>query len=160
MPFSNSILSRLQYQHETIAELITRVSEEELRHQINPGKWSAFEQIAHLASYQPTFIERMHKIVAGNDPFFERYVAENDPLFYAYLKKSTPELVAQINADRKSIFIFFQTLHDDDSKKTGNHPKYGKLDLSQWAHFFLLHEAHHLWVILQLVYKTSSETKK
>ena len=160
MPFSNSIRSRLQHQHETIAELITNVTEEELKQQINPGKWSAFENIAHLASYQPTFIKRVHTIAAGSDPFFERYVADDDPLFYEYIKKPVPELLALINADRNSLILFFQTVNEDDLKKTGNHPKYGKLDMQQWMHFFLLHEAHHLWVILQMVYNTSAQTKK
>jgi|SRR5579871_3829828 len=160
MLLSDSILSRLQYQHQTIAELIDGLSADELKLQVNPGKWSAFENIVHLAAYQPTFITRIHKITKGDNPFFERYVAENDPLFYEYLKKNAVELLSIIENDRRDIVHFFSELNEDDFRKTAQHPKYGNLAMLQWLQFFLLHEAHHLWVILQLVYNPSAKTKK
>ncbi|MBS1934427.1 MAG: DinB family protein [Bacteroidetes bacterium] len=160
MPLSNSILSRLQYQHQTISELVAGLNEDALKHQINPGKWSAFENIAHLTAYQPTFITRINKINEGNSPVFERYVAENDPLFYDYLKKPLAELLQISDADRKIIIRFFSSLNENDLSKSAQHPKYGNLDMGQWLQFFLLHEAHHLWVILQLVCNPPAKTKR
>ena len=38
----------------------------------------------------------------------------------------------------------------DDLAKTGTHPYFGTMNLLQWINFFLLHEAHQLFTVLQL----------
>jgi len=81
MPLSNSILTRLRYQHEALPELIGDLTEDELKRRINPDKWSPFEHIAHLAAYQPMFLRRLGRIATEPAPSLERYVAEKDPQF-------------------------------------------------------------------------------
>jgi hypothetical protein len=151
MPLSASILSRLLHQHETIGELISGFSEQQLKHAPDPEKWSAFQNIVHLAAYQLTHIQRLNLILQADQPRFERYVAENDPVFYSCLKKSLPELLDYTNHHRSIIIDFMTGLGEDKFKLKGIHPKYGSLNLIQWTEFFLLHEAHHLWTILQLI---------
>ena len=152
MPFSDSIMARLQYQHQTISELTKNFPEEQLKQRINPDKWSVFENIVHLCAYQPTFIRRIERMLKEDNPLFERYVAENDNLFYEYFKLSLPELTLNTNKDRSIIFSKLQGLTDIQLSHTGRHPKYGALNISQWADFFLLHEAHHLWTMALLCY--------
>ena len=66
MPLSASIQSRLRHQHETIGELIGKLSELQLRRRIDLAKWSAFENIAHLACYQPVFLQRIRRMQEEN----------------------------------------------------------------------------------------------
>jgi hypothetical protein len=150
MPLSASILSRLLHQHETIEELISGFSEQQLKQVPDPVKWSAFQNIVHLAAYQLTHIQRLTSILQAGQPRFERYVAENDPFFYSCQKKSLSELLDYSNHHRSIISDFMTRLGDDKLKLKGIHPKYGSMSLMQWTEFFLLHEAHHLWTILQL----------
>jgi hypothetical protein len=151
MPLSDSISGRLMHQHETIFELTAGFSEEQLKRRVLEGKWSPFENMVHLAAYQTTFMDRIQMIKQGNQPFFERYVAENDPLFWSYLQKSDQELFLIISKDRLQMSDHLRALHDDELMLTGLHAKFGKLTLCQWTDLFLLHEAHHLWTIVQLV---------
>ena len=151
MPLSTSLVSRLQHQHETIAELIDGFSELQLKRVSITGKWSAFENIAHLAAYQPTHIHRLAVIIQTDQPTFERYIAENDPLFHTYLRKSLSKLLDDIHDKRSLLISFLTALDDEQLKLKGIHPKYGSLTISQWTEFFLLHEAHHLWTIFQLI---------
>ncbi len=151
MPLSASILSRLLHQHETIGELISGFSEQQLKQAPIPDKWSPFENIVHLAAYQLTYIQRITLILQADQPRFERYIAENDPLFHTSLKKSLPELLDYTNHNRSIMIDFLTGLGDDQLKLKGIHSKYGSLTLNQWTEFFLLHEAHHLWTILQLI---------
>ena len=155
MPLSYSIIARLQYQHQTISELTKNFSEEKLKQRINPDKWSPFENIVHLCAYQPTFIQRISLILKENNPLFERYVAENDSHFYECMKLSFAELISKINNERSIIFKKLQSLNDEQLRRAGKHPKYGALTIAQWADFFLLHEAHHLWAIIQLTFSVS-----
>jgi hypothetical protein len=150
MSLSDSILSRLQYQYKTINELISGLTEEQLKQRINPDKWSAFENIVHLAAYQPTFISRLNLMLNENEPLFERYVAENDPVFYEYLKKPLSELLIDISTKRFAIINLLKNSDEQQLNRKSQHPVYGLITVAGWADFFLLHEAHHLWTIFQL----------
>jgi len=147
MPLSASILARLQYQHQTIHELIKGLPEETLRQRVNPEKWSAFENIAHLAAYQPVFIGRLERMKNEPSPEFERYIAEKDPFFPSYLEKPLSELLADIDKDRSVIFSGLTGMNEEMLGRTGLHPKYGLFTMGQWAEFFLLHESHHLYTL-------------
>lgn len=150
MALSISITTRLRYQHESIEELIEGLSEGPLKRRIQPDKWSAFEQIAHLTAYQPIFLERLHKIEQEAGPAFERYVAEHDPSFHACLQKPLSFLLEELSIQRFIIVSHLTELSDEMLQRTGRHPKYGLLTIPEWTSFFLLHEAHHLYSLFML----------
>jgi DinB superfamily len=151
MSLSASVLARLQYQHETVNELIAGLDEDQLKRKVIPGKWSAFENIVHLVSYQPVFIERLGVILTEESPLFGRYIAENDPLFDDYLQKPLQELLIILVNDRLEIIRVLEAMNEEQLNRVGRHPKFGAFSISRWANLFLLHEAHHLWTILQLI---------
>jgi hypothetical protein len=151
MPLSVSILTRLRHQHETISEMIAEFSEEQLRRHNNIGKWSVFENVAHLAAYQPVFTTRILRMEKEEAPAFDRYVAEEDALFPAYLGKGLEELIRIIFTDRSALTGKLEGMDEAALGRTGLHPKYGLLTMRQWTEFFLLHEAHHLFTIFKLI---------
>lgn len=154
MSLSASVCSRLQHQHETIQDLLNGFSEDQLKQHIHKDKWSAFEQVAHLATYQPVFMQRLQKIQWENAPAFERYIADNDPAFIDGCKRSLIELLNDLLAQRTIITNHLMTLPLSAIGKTGRHPKYGLLTIGEWTEFFLLHEAHHLFSIFMLTRST------
>lgn len=143
--------ARLQLQHLTIGDLAGDLPEDLIRFRSNPGKWSVLENIAHLAAYQPVFIDRLERITRETAPAFDRYVAENDPRFPPYVERSSPELIAAIAGDRMRILSLLDQGGDALLTRTGLHSRYGLLTVTDWTEFFLLHEAHHLYTIFQLV---------
>ena len=150
MQLPSSITTRLQDQHKSMIELIEGLTEEQIRRPVQLGKWSIFENIVHLASYQHTFNERLRKVLEGNKPVFERYSAESDPLFFDTLSRSTREVMQDLLSTRKEMSAELPNFPEKDYSKTGTHPLYGTMDLLQWINFFLLHEAHHLFTIFKL----------
>jgi len=130
--------------------MIDGLSEEEVRRQLNSGKWSVFENIVHLQTYQHTFTGRVRQILEGNNPVFEKYTAESDPLFLDNCHKSFREVMQDYIALRKEIAAGIHTLPETDYVKTGVHPAFGKMTLLQWLNFFLLHEAHHLFTVFKM----------
>ena len=149
MPVSTTITTRLQYQHKSLMDLIDGLTDEQIRKPLEVGKWSIFEIIVHLATYQHTFFTRMRQIHSENNPSFSRYVAESDPLFNESLTKSTREIMKDLLVTRKEMAAAVDTYNEQDINKTGQHPVYGTLSMQQWLNFFLLHEAHHLFVIFK-----------
>src|ERR1700709_80832 len=100
MPLSLSIQSRLKHQQDTLVELIKNLTEEQLKQRVNPDKWSAFENIVHLVSYQPVFFKRVQLIEQQDCPAFDRYIADNDPVFHQYLEHSLQELLDDFSTQR------------------------------------------------------------
>jgi hypothetical protein len=151
MPLSPSALSRLEFQHQTIRELIRNTTEPELRRRVQPDKWSAFENIAHLAAYQPMFLRRLQRMQKESDPEFSRYVAEQDPDFPPTLAKPLNQLLTDIDEQRTTILTTLAAMDDITLARNGIHPKYGRFPIKEWTEFFLLHEAHHMYAIFMLV---------
>ncbi|HKH60981.1 MAG TPA: DinB family protein [Flavitalea sp.] len=151
MPLSNSISSRLQFQHETIDELIRGYGEEQLKIRSVPDKWSPFENIAHLVLYQLLFQQRIVRILIESSPSFRRYVADNDPAFDEYLQRPLDQLMEILYSGRKQIYQQLHSISGHQLLLTGQHPVYGSLSLVQWTEFFLLHEAHHLFTLFKLL---------
>ncbi|MBS1654110.1 MAG: DinB family protein [Bacteroidetes bacterium] len=150
MTLPSSITTRLEYQHKSLLDIIEGISDEQVRRQIIPGKWSVFENIVHLAVYQHTFIKRVKQILEENNPVFTSYTAETDPLFHDNLSRSTREIIQDLLSVRKEITSGILSFKESDYLKTAVHPVYGQMDLVKWLNFFLLHEAHHLFTIFKL----------
>jgi uncharacterized damage-inducible protein DinB len=150
MQLPSSLSTRLQYQHKSLIDIIDGLSEEQVRRQINPGKWSIFENIVHLQTYQHTFITRVRQMLEGNNPSFDRYTAESDPLFLDNCHLSFRDIMQDFIAVRKEIASGLFSFTETDFGKTATHPLYGSMNMLQWLNFFLLHEAHHLFTVFKL----------
>lgn len=146
----SSISTRLQYQHKSLIDIIDGLSDEQIRKNIYPGKWSIFEILVHLSTYQHVFIARVKQMLESDSPSFERYTAEADPEFHDYCSKSTREVMQNLLTTRKELSAGILSFKEDDLGKTGAHPIYGPMNLLQWLNFFLLHEAHHLFMIFKM----------
>jgi uncharacterized damage-inducible protein DinB len=122
----------------------------QLRKAVIPGKWSVFENIVHLAVYQHTFIKRLEQIQGSIDPVFERYTAETDPLFHDNCTQPTAEIMEDLVATREEIVKALTACTPAQLQRRGIHPVFGPMNMMQWAQFFLLHEAHHLFTVFKL----------
>jgi uncharacterized damage-inducible protein DinB len=137
-------------------DLIEGLSDEQIRRQVITGKWSVFENIVHLATYQHAFIQRVRQILHEENPQFGRYTAESDPLFHDNCSKSTREIMQDLITIRRELISRILSLNEENVQRTGGHPVFGNMTISQWLNFFLLHEAHHLFTI----FKLTAELKK
>jgi len=152
---SNSNSARLQ-RCETqlqgfLAVTLSGVSTDMLNEKPVSGKWSAHEQLAHLARYHQIFLQRIDSIVTEDAPEFPRYRAEDDPEWPAWTGLPASQLLARISSMRSKLMARLRSLSEEDFARTGVHPKFGAMSLSLWLEFFLVHEAHHLYAVLQLV---------
>jgi uncharacterized damage-inducible protein DinB len=150
MQMPSSVSTRLQYQHKSLLDLIDDLSDEQIRMAINPGKWSIFENIVHLQTYQHLMIGRIRRILTEDNPAFEPYRAEADPLFHENCAKSTREVMQDLLTTRKEMSAGILSFTEMDLEKMATHSAFGKMNLVLWLNFFLLHESHHLFTIFKL----------
>lgn len=120
-------------------------------HRLTPDKWSAHENLGHLARYHEIFLERIDRILNEDRPVFSRYRAEEDPVWEVWQQRTYRDLVDRLAALREQLVLKLKSLSAQDFERVGVHPKFGEMRLSQWLEFFLVHEAHHLYLIFQQV---------
>jgi uncharacterized damage-inducible protein DinB len=152
---SSSHLSRFYSHPEDLDQILSKIQPERLEKQIQPGKWSIKENIAHLVRYQKESIHRIHVILKENEPLLKRYVAEDDDEFPIILSIPFDRLLTHLKEDRKQLHALLISLTDDQLSRAGRHPVLGSLTLSEWIEFFLLHEAHHMLTIFKLAHAES-----
>jgi hypothetical protein len=116
-----------------------------------PDKWSAHENIAHLARYHEIFLERVERILNENKPLFARYRAEEDPEWDIWRQRSSHDLLDRVAIVREQLVSKLKSLSDQDFHRVGIHLRFGEMPLSNWLEFFLVHEGHHLYLIFQQV---------
>jgi len=145
-----ALICRLKTQHLALAEIIRNLDEVKLKQQPEPGKWSIKAQVAHIVSYQPVFISRVHQILKGGTPAFSSYRADDESDFLQACELPIPELLNQLQAQRRQLLELITNLPDKDLLLKGSHPKFGTLNIVEWTEVFLLHEAHHLFAIFRM----------
>ena len=146
-----SQLVRLKTQLASVDVLFAGASPERIDRRPASGKWSARENLAHIGRYHEIFLERLRRILAETSPQFARYRAEDDPGWQEWASKPFEEVRSQLSALRLKLIERIAGLQASDYARVGIHSAFGEMTLSLWLEFFLVHEAHHLYVILQRI---------
>jgi hypothetical protein len=116
-----------------------------------PGKWSVREQLAHLARHHEVTAERLRRILAEPEPALPRYRAEDDPEWPRWAALPLAAVTAELAARRAGLIAAVAAIPPADLERRGVHPVMGAMPIPLWLEFFLLHEAHHLFVAMQLL---------
>ena len=103
MQIPSSVAARLLHQHESVNDLIEGLPDEQIRRQINPGKWSVFENLVHLQTYQHMFMSRVRLMLNEDIPVFTPYTAEADPLFHDNCGLRTVEVLRDLFNTRREL---------------------------------------------------------
>jgi DinB superfamily len=152
MPWREGISARLASQLDSVVLLLNGYTKAALERKTN-GRWSPLNNLAHLARYHEVFLARIEQIVKEDKPQIPRYRAEEDPEWSAWMNLEVVEVVARLQTRRRTLIDRFEKLSPEQLDRIGVHSRYGEMTLKLWIEFFLLHEAHHLYVILQRLHE-------
>jgi uncharacterized damage-inducible protein DinB len=101
---SSSRLQRSETQlQDFLAEALRGVDINSLTQKPVSGKWSAHENLAHLARYHQIFLERIDRILAEDAPLFGRYRAEDDPEWPSWSSLPTQQLLVRLSSMRTKL---------------------------------------------------------
>ena len=146
---NSSRLQRCETQLEVfLTEALRGVAPGTLSRRAIPEKWSAAENLAHLARYHQIFLERIERILAEQSPSFRGYRAEDDSEWPRWSAMQPQEVLANLSSLRTKLMARLRPLNESDFERTGIHSKFGEMTLALWLEFFLVHEGHHLNVVL------------
>lgn len=143
-----STLERLRHQLDSLSLILLDASADEISRRPDSGQWSARENLAHLTRHHELFLDRVGRILTYDRPKLGRYSAERDHKWTAWSELTTDEAVARLRTSRQQLIDKVTGLSDAELERTGTHAVLGEMNLIRWLEFFLLHEAHHLYVIM------------
>jgi uncharacterized damage-inducible protein DinB len=149
VPLSASTASRLASQLDCLPALLEGVPAEALLRRTRSGKWSVHDNLAHLARQHAVFLERVRAILSQDRPELRRYSAEDDTEWPSWAALPTSEVLVRLLALRTQITLLVGGLDDAALARTAVHSALGEMPLTLWLEFFLLHEAHHLYVVMK-----------
>lgn len=139
---------RLEAQAESLRVIATGPAPGDLDRRPASGEWSARENLAHLARHQAVFLDRIDRIVTEETPALGRYRAEDDAAWPAWSALPVHEVLARHRAGRERLVEWMTALSVEHARRVGVHPTLGAMSIPAWLDFFLLHEAHHLYVAM------------
>lgn len=152
MSLSPTLRERLRTQLEAIVSILGAASPEVVSLRSAEGKWSAHENLAHLARHHEVMLERLRVILNEDRPRLARYRAEDDPEWPRWRALPLDEVLSLIKAQRAEIVRLVDGLDEDDLARVGVHSALGPLTIPEWLEFFLLHEGHHLYQVMLRVH--------
>ena len=149
MPLTPSSAARLATQLDVLPALLEGLALEALQCRTRSGKWSVHENLAHLARHHAVVLDRVRKILGEDKPTLPRYAAEEDGDWPEWAALSTHDVLARLRDLRTELTVVVSPLPDEALARSGVHPSLGEMALPLWIEFFLLHEAHHLYLVMK-----------
>lgn len=143
--------SRLGHQLSALEMVLRGAGPEDLRWRPADGRWSAHENLAHLARHQEVLQERLERLLAEEGPRLARYRAEQDEAWPAWAALETEDVLRRLREGRGRLLARLDALTSAQLDRVGEHPVFGLLSVPDWLEFFLLHEAHHLYTALSRI---------
>ncbi|WP_254508712.1 DinB family protein [Anatilimnocola floriformis] len=108
------------------------------------GKWSTLELVAHIADFEPVYVDRMKRIIAQDKPA----MASGDPDLFAsklaYHDRDINEELALIDACRVHMTRVLRTLPPEAFERVGIHSDNGPMTLEKILTNIGNHIPHHL----------------
>jgi RimJ/RimL family protein N-acetyltransferase len=144
--------ARLATQLDAVPGLLGDATPQALLRKSPAGKWSAHENLAHLGRQQEVFLQRVRRILAEDAPVLPQYRSEDDPDWPAWVARPTDEVLRRLRSGRAELTALLGGLTLTELARTGVHSRFGPMDLPRWVEFFLVHEAHHLYVVFKRVH--------
>lgn len=110
-----------------------------------PGRWSTLEVIAHLADFEPIFVDRFKRVLALDEPPL-LLAADENRFFQAlrYHDRDAAEELAVIDATRASAARLIRALTPAELARTGVHSLKGLQTMEQVIRTATGHIAHHV----------------
>lgn len=143
-------VERLYHQHKSLKCYIDDLPPEAIYTRLSSDKFSIHETISYLTRYHHIFLNRLVKMMEEVNPFFEVYKPDCDSEFHFTCAKSTGSLLHELYRLRSDIIAKIESLPAENYARVGTHSVLGKMNISNWIEFFLLHESNQLFRIFKL----------
>ncbi|QDU30019.1 Putative metal-dependent hydrolase YfiT [Anatilimnocola aggregata] len=127
-----------------LRQAVAGMTREQLLARPVAGKWSTLELVAHIADFEPVYLDRMKRTIAQHEPT----MFSGDPDLFAsklaYHERDLEEELNLIAACRTHMGRILKTLPADAFHRCGIHTENGPMTLEKILTNIANHIPHHL----------------
>jgi uncharacterized damage-inducible protein DinB len=134
-----------------LEEMIEGLSDEELREQPGPGKWSVLEIVAHLADAELVGSWRIRAILAASGSPLQAYDQNAWVAALHYRERDARQCLEQFRVLREANLALFKLLTPEQWQAYGMHSERGKETVEHIVRMFAGHDLNHLQQIERIV---------
>jgi len=132
-----------------VRAVVVGMTPDQLRARPVYGKWSTLEVVAHLADFEPIYVERMKRTIALSRPIVLGADENEFAIALAYQQRDIAEELDVIEASRKAFGRVLRSLPEASLQKMCVHSERGLLSLAQLLTSVNGHVAHHVAFIVE-----------
>jgi len=129
--------------------LTSGVPEDNLRREPAPGDWPVDMVIAHLADAELVYSVRVRMMLTTEDPELPAYDQDRWADRFGGLDEHAQSSIARWRALRESNLSLFESVRDEEWRRTGNHEERGEITVADVPAIMADHDRLHLDQIRQ-----------
>jgi uncharacterized damage-inducible protein DinB len=127
-----------------IDRLMREAKPEDYDRRPDPERFTLREVMAHLADWEPIWLERLRKIQAEENPPLQGYDEGQWAIDHDYDHANVTERQDRFRAGRERLVKFLEELPPEQWERTGQHSQWGALSITALATLILGHDGYHL----------------
>jgi len=143
------LLTALNSAPTLLERLLEGLTPAEADFQPDPKRFAIREIMAHLAEWEPIFLERMRRICAEEHPTLPDLDEGDLALQHHYATSDFAEQLQLFGERRAELVEFLRSRPAADWQRTANRPEIGVVTLESLAVLIPLHDTYHLAQITQ-----------
>ena len=138
------VLTSLQKVPVTAERILKRIEPSRHDERSDPERFTVREAIAHLADWEPIWLERFKRGMIEPGATIRVYDEGQIAIEGKYSERDVFSEAARYAAGRKALTDYFATFQPEDWSKSINHPERGVLTLGEFGNMILGHDVYHL----------------
>jgi uncharacterized damage-inducible protein DinB len=149
MPSAQELAAEYRRVGKVFVDAVKGMTREQVLAKPVPGKWSTLEVVAHLADFEPVYVDRMKRIISHDKPLL---MGADENLFLKtlfYADRDLAEELAVIDATRASFTRIIEKLSPEHLNRQGVHSERGLTTLEALIVLQNEHMLHHLKFIVE-----------
>ncbi len=127
-----------------IRDAVEGMTRDQLLARPGPGAWSTLEVVAHLADFEPVYVERMKRVAAFDKPLLLEADENGFAARLGYHDRDLDEELAVLAATNRAFVRVLRTLPETVLERPGVHTARGLLTFAQLLAGTTNHVKHHL----------------
>ncbi len=124
--------------------LLSGLTDEEADRQPDPDRFTIREVMAHLADWEPVFLERLSRMRAEDRPTLPGYDEGQWAIDHNYAQTDWREQGSLFAERRAALVTFLHLCAPGDWPRTADRPEIGTLTLEAQALLIPMHDTYHL----------------
>jgi hypothetical protein len=138
------LMGALEGAPDVFERILAGVTNEEIDRRPDLNRFTIREIMAHLADWEPIYLERMRRIRDENHPVLPDYDEGQIAIDHDYAHKDLAEQLRLYRSGRTEIMAFLKSLSSSDWHRVGNRPEIGDITIEAIAILMPLHDAYHI----------------